>query len=81
LPRASSASTPRVAFAVDQRFDHVSGRQGGQRRGHRVNLDATVLEDLRQALQLAGALLDELLAVAGQLPDRGDLWWWDEAAA
>jgi hypothetical protein len=33
-----------------------------------------------QALQLAGALLNELLAVASQLPDRGDLRWRDEAA-
>jgi hypothetical protein len=39
--------------------------------------------NLRQghwALQLAGALLNELLAVARQLPDRGDLRWRDEAA-
>jgi hypothetical protein len=36
-------------------------------------------KDLGQALQFAGALLDELFAVPGQLPDRGDLWWRDEA--
>jgi hypothetical protein len=71
----------RVALAGDQRLDHVPGRQGGQRRGHRVNLDPAVLEDLGQALQLTGALLDELLAVAGQLADRGDLRRWDETAA
>ena len=70
----------RVAFPGDQRLDHVPGRQGGQRRGHRVNLDSAVLEDLGQALQLAGALLDELLAVAGQLSDRRDLRRWDETA-
>jgi hypothetical protein len=23
----------------------------------------------------------EKYILAGQLPDRGDLWWWDEAAA
>jgi hypothetical protein len=37
-------------------------------------------KDLRQTLQFAGALLDELFAVAGQLPDRGDRRWRDETA-
>jgi hypothetical protein len=54
------------------------GREGGQRRGHRINLDPAVFEDFRQALQLAGARLDELFAVPGQLSDRRNLRRRDE---
>lgn len=34
----------RGALAVDQRCDQVSGRQGGQRRGHRITLDPAFSE-------------------------------------
>src|SRR5882762_1920379 len=70
-----------VTFTVDQSFDHGPRRDRGQLRGHRVDLDSAVFEDLAQALQLAGARLDELLAVAGQLPDHRDLAGRDETPA
>ena len=72
---------PRIPLPGDQRFDHVPGRQGGDAGRHRIDLDAGVFEDLGQPLQFPGPGLDGLLAVAGQLPDRGDLLGRDETAA
>src|SRR5664280_560815 len=72
--------------ASEYRLAWDGGRSRGPllQAGHRwcpdVNLDAAVLEDLGQPLQLPGPRLDQLLAVAGQLPDRRDLRGWDEAA-
>jgi hypothetical protein len=44
-------------------------------------LDAAVVQDLVQPLGLPAAFLDQLLAVADQLADGGDLRGRDEAAA
>src|SRR5438270_51418 len=45
----------------------------GGKPGH-VDADfgRAVLEEVAQALQLVGALLDDLIGVTGQPPDRGD---------
>ena len=69
-----------IPLTGDQRLDHVPGRPGADAGRHRIDLDSGVFEDLAQPLQFPGPGLDGLLAVAGQLPDRGDLWWRDEAA-
>src|SRR5664280_1938908 len=79
-PRARSASTrgsrsPPISASIMSRAESV------------VMLEATEsilmppsFEDLGQPLQLPGPRLDQLLAVAGQLPGRRDLRGWDEAA-
>lgn len=77
---SQSSQRGRAPLTVDQRLDHLPGRDGGQRGRNRVDLDAGVFKDHCQALQLAGTRLDELLAIAGQLPDRCDLRRRDEAA-
>lgn len=80
-PRARSASTrgsrcPPIRASIMSRADLV------------VRVEATESiftpassRTLAQPLQLTGAGLDELLAVAGDLPDRGDLLGRDEAAS
>jgi hypothetical protein len=53
----------RVTFSGDERFDHVARRLAGDVGHDRVELHTGVLEHLLPALDLAGVLLDELLAL------------------
>ncbi len=54
----------RAAFTVDERLHHRPHRLGGDRGRHAVGLDPGVLKHIAQALQLRGAMLDQLAAVA-----------------
>jgi hypothetical protein len=46
----------RVAFTRDERLDHLPDRQGGHRGRDRRNLDQCVLEELLEALVIAGTV-------------------------
>ena len=69
----------RVPLPGDQRLDHLPAGLDQELAGHRVDLDPGVLQHLGQPLALAGALLDELLAVPRPLPQRRHLRVRDEA--
>ena len=63
----------RVVGAGHQRVQHRPAGDAQHVGGHAGQLDPGVLQDLLQPLGLPGALLDQRLAVAGQvaqLPDR-----------
>jgi hypothetical protein len=60
-----------VADTGDQRFEHLPGGHAQDVRDHRVQLDPGVLEQLLDPLGLSGALLDQLLAVPGQVAQFG----------
>ena len=70
-----------VAAAADEGGEHGPARHPQDVAGHRRQLDARVLEHLLQALGLAGALLDDHLAVASQVAQLADRAWWHEAGA
>ena len=59
-----------VPLAGDQRLDHRPAGLTQHVAGHRVDLDPGVFQYLGQPLPLAGALLDELLAIPRPLPQR-----------
>jgi hypothetical protein len=80
-PTGKPGQHPRVTLPSDQRLHHRPRRHRGDTGGHRVELDSAVFQDLAQPLQLTGARLDKLLAVASHLPDRRDLRRRDETAA
>jgi len=67
------ADTLEVVLVNARHVKNVPGRQRGDAGRHRIDLDAGILKDLGQPLQFPGPGLDGLLAVAGQLPDRGNL--------
>ncbi|MCW2695315.1 MAG: hypothetical protein JWR62_400 [Modestobacter sp.] len=56
----------RITFAGDQRGQHRPGRDAGQARRHREQLDARVLQHEFQAGHLAGAVGHQLHPVAGR---------------
>ena len=63
----------RVTFTGDERVDHRPCRFGQHRRRHRRQLDPGVFEDLLDPLRFASAVLDQPLAIAGQVPQLTDL--------
>ncbi len=62
-----------VAFTRDEHLDHRPARLGPHLRRHRRQLDARVLEQLLESLDLLAPSPDLGLAVAGQLPQPPDL--------
>ncbi len=64
-----------VAFAGDERLDHRRRRLRPGSRCHRRQLDAGVLEELVEPLDLLGPGVDLGLAVSGQLPQLPDRGW------
>jgi hypothetical protein len=56
----------------DERLEHLPGRLAEHVGDHRVELDARVFQELLDALGLLGPVLDELLAVPGQVPEPRD---------
>jgi hypothetical protein len=56
----------RIPGALDESGEHRPAGDAEDFRGDRAPLDAGVLKDLVEALDLAGAFLDERLAVAGE---------------
>lgn len=71
-PLARSAITSPVPAAADQGGEHCPAGDAEVVGGDRGELDAGVLEDLVQALGLAGPFLDLGLAVPGQVPQLAD---------
>ena len=69
-----------AAFPVDQRLDHRPPGLGGDRGGHRVDLDPGVLQGVAEPGDLADPLLDDLGPVADHVPGRLDLGRGNEAA-
>ena len=69
-----------ISLAGDQGLQHSPARLAQHVGGHRVELDAGVLQQLLDALGLLGPLLGQLGPVAGQVPEPGDLTGWHEAA-
>ena len=70
-----------VTAAPDEGSQHRPAGHPQDVAGHRRQLDARVFEHLLQALGLAGALLDDDLAVAGEVTQLADRAWWHEARA
>ena len=69
-----------AAFPVDQRLDHRPPGLGGDGGGHRVDLDAGVLEHVAEPLHLRGPGLHDLGAVPDDVPGGLDARGRDEAA-
>jgi hypothetical protein len=67
-PAGQVGEHARVTLAGDERIDHVPCRAVVRLEATEAGLDAAVLEDPGQALQLAGPRLDQLLAVCGSAP-------------
>src|SRR6185295_9536560 len=67
-----------AALAIDECFHHRPHRAGGDRPGHRIDLDPGVLKDVAEALQLAGARLGELGAIPDHIAGSFDLRGRDE---
>ena len=67
-----------AALAIDECFHHRPHRPGGDRRGHRVDLDPRVLKDVAEPLQLTGTGLGELGAVTDDIACGFDLRRRDE---
>jgi hypothetical protein len=70
-----------VAHAGDQGPKHRPAGDAQDVGGHARQLDAGVLQQLLQPLRLAGALLDDGLAVAGEVAQLPDRRGWHEAGA
>ena len=70
-----------VAFAGDESVQHQPAGDAQHVRGDRVQLDPGVLEGLLDPLALGGVVLDQPLAVAGQVPQLPDRRRGHEAAA
>jgi hypothetical protein len=70
-----------VAAAPDEGGEHGPARHPQDVAGHRRQLDARVFQHLLQALGLAGALLDDDLAVAGEVAQLADRAGWHKARA
>jgi hypothetical protein len=71
----------RVVGARDQRLQHRPARDPQRVAGHAGQLDPGILQHLVQPLDLAGALGQQRLAVAGQVPQLPDGFGWDERRA
>ena len=70
----------RAALPVNERLDHRPPGLGDDGGGHRVDLDARVLEHVAEPLDLRGPRLDDLGAVADDIPGGLDVRRGDEAA-
>ena len=69
-----------VALAGHERIEHPSRRFAHHIRHHRVELDASILEQLLDPLGLPPPILDQLRAIASEVAQPGDLRWRHEAA-
>ena len=58
-----------VTLAGDEGLQHLAAGLAEHVGDHRVELDAGVLQDLLDPLDLPGAVLGELVAVAGEIPE------------
>jgi len=63
----------RVAFTSDQRLDHVPGRDGGQRAGHRRHLNQGIFQQLLQPGVVPGALAGQVGSQPGVIAQPADL--------
>ena len=62
-----------VGLAGDQRVEHLPGGLAHHVGDHRVQLDVRVFQQLLDSLDLTGAFLGQLRAIAGQVPQPGHL--------
>lgn len=69
----------RVAFPGNDRVHHGPARHAVDIGGHQGQLHAGVLEKLLDTVLLSGAHVDQVRAVAGEVPQSSDRWWWHEA--
>jgi hypothetical protein len=70
-----------VTLPGDQRGQHGPAGDTEDVAGDHAKLDLGVLQQLLHPVLLRGADRDQVGAVAGQVPQPPDRWWWDEAGA
>jgi hypothetical protein len=81
LPPGQLGQHLRIGGPTHQCLQHRPARDSQHVGGHTAQLDPGVLQHLVQPLGLTGALIDQRLAVAGQVAQLPDRSGWHEAGA